>query len=90
MLYHVTSWCDLLPYQPDPEELCEEQWLIAKLIDLLKADVADQQYVVGIVRVCACVLHSGPSQLNGTKGCWYYWIFALCVIKDVDIIHQQN
>ena len=42
---------------------------MAKLIDLLKADVADQQYVVGIVRVCACVLHSGPSQLNGTKGC---------------------
>ena len=49
MLYHVTSWCDLFLYQPDPEDFCEEQWLMAKLIHLLKADVADQQFLVGIL-----------------------------------------
>ncbi|XP_065913927.1 vacuolar protein sorting-associated protein 35-like [Dysidea avara] len=31
---------------PDPEDFCEEQWLMAKLIHLMKADVADQQYVM--------------------------------------------
>jgi len=56
MLYHVTTWCDVFPYQPDPEDFCEEQWLMAKLIHLLKADVADQQYVVSILfSLCACV-----------------------------------
>ena len=50
MLYYVISWCDLFPYQlPDHEDLCEEQRLMAKLVDLLKAEVTDQQYVVGIV-----------------------------------------
>ena len=37
------------PYQPDPDDFCEEQWLMAKLIHLFKAEVADQQYMVGII-----------------------------------------
>jgi len=31
------------------EDLCGEQWLMAKFVDLLKAEVTDQQYMVGIV-----------------------------------------
>ena len=34
--------------QPDPEDFCEEQWLMAKMVHLLKAEAADQQYVVSI------------------------------------------
>jgi len=35
------------PLQPDLEDFCEEQWLMAKLVHLLKAEVADEQYKVG-------------------------------------------
>lgn len=31
---------------PDPEDFCEEQWLMAKMVHLLKAEAADQQYVM--------------------------------------------
>jgi len=31
------------------EDLCEKQWLMAKLVDLLKTEATDQHYVVGIV-----------------------------------------
>jgi len=48
--------CDLFPYQlPDHEDVCEEQWLMAKLVDLLKAEITEQQYVVGIVSVYCTV-----------------------------------
>ena len=62
MLYYVISWCDLFPYQlPDHEDLCEEQRLMAKLVDLLKAEVTDQQYVVGIVQ---CVQWTGAVRIT--------------------------
>jgi len=49
--------CDLmmwrLSYQLlDHEDLCEEQWLMTKLVDFLRAEVTDQQDVVDIVSVC--------------------------------------
>ena len=37
------TWC---------EDLCEEWRLMANLLDVLKAEVTDQWYVVGIVCVC--------------------------------------
>ena len=54
------------PYQlPDHEDLYEEQWF-AKLLDLLKAEVTDQQYVVGIVSVCVyCTVH--PHEIRAIR-----------------------
>ena len=50
---HLSTYCHVSfkTYQPDPEDFCEEQWLMAKLIHLLKADVVDQQYVVSVVGI---------------------------------------
>ena len=41
----------LTSYVPDHEDLCEEQWLVVNFVNLLKAEVTDQQYMVGIVSV---------------------------------------
>lgn len=54
---HLSLSLSLCAIQPDPEDFCEEQWLVAKLVHLLKAEVvkkqyvsaADQQYVVSII-----------------------------------------
>ena len=32
--------------QPDPEDFAEEQWVMGRLVHLLKAESADQQYLV--------------------------------------------
>ena len=45
----LRTFPSLSPHQPDPEDFSEEQWLMAKMVHLLKAEAADQQYVVGIV-----------------------------------------
>ena len=45
---HLATFLSLSP-QPDPEDFSEEQWLMAKMVHLLKAEAADQQYVVGII-----------------------------------------
>ena len=48
-LLDVTLLCASVSPQPDPEDFSEEQWLMAKMVHLLKAEAADQQYVVGII-----------------------------------------
>lgn len=33
---------------PDPEDFAEEQWLLGRLVHLLKASTPDQQYLVSM------------------------------------------
>lgn len=35
------------PTQRDPEDFAEEQWVMGRMVHLLKASSADQQYMVG-------------------------------------------
>ena len=41
---------------PDPEDFAEEQWLLGRLVHLLKASTPDQQYLVSTA--CTLMQHT--------------------------------
>lgn len=59
--------------QPDPEDFKEEQWLLGRLVHLLKASTPDQQYLVS-------KLGNGRQWVMGDGG-YLIWYFLLQILN---------